>query len=153
MAFNVGRATSTTTGHLFSQAFCLSVVTVSSGWACPGGVVIPSRFPAFLWVFQYLCMLCRAGVCQMYPTALGLLGFLPVCVQVRSDCMLWKGIHAQGIHAHRPAQCRHLSHAARGLPVWGWGCDTHGKQVGCSADVVDWKCDCSCYSAEVFSVG
>lgn len=36
------------TGHLFSQAFCLSVVTVLSGLACPGGAVFS---PAFQTLF------------------------------------------------------------------------------------------------------
>lgn len=32
-------------------------------------------------------------------------------------------------------------------------CDTHGNQVVCSADVVNRKPDCCCYSAGVFAMG
>lgn len=87
------------TGCLFSQAFCLSVEMVLSGLACPGRAVILTRFPDFLWMFQYLSMPC---VCQINPTAQGLLGFHPICAQMGSDGMLGKGVCACW-----PAQCWH----------------------------------------------
>lgn len=98
--FAVGRAT--TMGQLFSQAIWLSIVTVLSSLACPGGVFILTRFPALLWESQQLSVPCRAGLCLIYPTA-WLLGFLPDCVRMRSGCMLWKEVHACW-----PGQCCHI---------------------------------------------
>lgn len=87
------------TGHLFSQAFCLSVVTVLSGLACPGAVVILTRFPDFSGCSN--TSLCLAG-CVCVRLTPRLPGFPPGCVQMGSDCMLQKGIRAcwpaQGCH-------------------------------------------------------
>lgn len=123
----VGRATSTHRSPFLSGL--LPLCSDSFEWfGLPRRSCILPSFPDSLWVFQYLSMPCKVGVCQFNPTALGLLGSLPVCAQMGSDCRLWKGIPVC-----RPAQCCHT------LPevclCAGEDVRHAESKVSCSADV------------------
>lgn len=82
---------------------------------------------------------CKVGVCQINPTALGLPEFPPGCVQMGSDCMLQRGIHAcwpaQGCRT-LPEVClcqgedvRHMESSWAAVQMWGTEKETVAASV------------------------